>query len=85
VLAAHRFGIDTVILPRRNAPDLDDVPDDVRKVMTFILAEKVDDVWHAALENPSGAGRAKRSGQSNGSNGAGRSTGSNGSQRKKRS
>jgi ATP-dependent Lon protease len=49
VLAAHRFGVDTVILPKRNAPDLDDVPDDVRKVMKFILAEHVDDVLRAAL------------------------------------
>jgi ATP-dependent Lon protease len=49
VLAAHRFGVDTVILPKRNAPDLDDVPEEVRKVMKFILAEHVDDVLQAAL------------------------------------
>ncbi|MCC7206631.1 MAG: endopeptidase La [Anaerolineae bacterium] len=85
VLAAHRMGIDTVILPRRNAPDLDDVPDDVRKAMTFILAEKVDDVWQAALENPPGKNGSARPKQGDGSNGTGRGSGSNGSQRRKRS
>jgi ATP-dependent Lon protease len=50
VLAAHRFGVDTVILPRRNEPDLDDVPEEVRSQLTFVLAEQVDDVLNAALE-----------------------------------
>ena len=38
VLAAHRMGITEVVLPRRNGPDLDDVPDNVREQMTFHLA-----------------------------------------------
>ncbi|MFC1961069.1 endopeptidase La, partial [Chloroflexota bacterium] len=37
VLAAHRVGIDTVILPQRNEQDLDDLPDEVRETMDFIL------------------------------------------------
>lgn len=49
VLAAHRFGIDVVILPKRNAPDLEDVPEEIRNQMHFILAEKMDDVLQAAL------------------------------------
>ncbi len=49
VLAAHRVGLKTVILPQRNEPDLDDVPEDVRKEMQFILADKVDQVFEAAL------------------------------------
>jgi len=52
VLAAHRFGVKTVILPHRNAPDLDDLPEDVRKVMKFILADHVSDVIAAALTTP---------------------------------
>ncbi len=49
VLAAHRLGVDTVILPKRNEPDLEDVPPEVRKQLKFILAERVTDVWRAAL------------------------------------
>src|SRR5258707_533380 len=49
VLAAHRLGVDTVILPKRNEPDLEDVPLEVRQAMKFILAERVDDVLRAAL------------------------------------
>ena len=49
VLAAHRAGLTEVILPKRNGPDLDDVPERVREVMTFHLADTVDDVLAAAL------------------------------------
>jgi ATP-dependent Lon protease len=49
VLAAHRFGVDTVILPKRNQPDLDDLPDDVREALTFILVDDVKEVLEAAL------------------------------------
>ena len=49
VLAAHRVGLKTVIVPQRNEPDLDDVPEDVKEVMTFILADQVDQVFDAAL------------------------------------
>lgn len=52
VLAARRAGLDTVILPYRNEKDLDDVPEQVRKSMTFVLAEYVDDVLTAALNPP---------------------------------
>lgn len=50
VLAAHRNGLCTVILPKRNEPDLEDVPEEVQKSMQFIFAESVDDVIAAALE-----------------------------------
>ncbi|NJL93237.1 MAG: endopeptidase La [Anaerolineae bacterium] len=49
VLAAERRGLDTVILPKRNAPDLDDLPEEVRNTMHFVLAERVEDVLHHAL------------------------------------
>jgi ATP-dependent Lon protease len=49
VLAAHRAGLKTVILPKQNEKDLDDIPDEVRKSLTFVLAERVDDVFEAAL------------------------------------
>jgi ATP-dependent Lon protease len=50
VLAGHRNGLRTIILPKRNKPDLDDVPEEIKKEMTFIFAENVDDVLAAALE-----------------------------------
>jgi ATP-dependent Lon protease len=50
VLAGHRSGLRTIILPKRNKPDLDDVPEDIKNDMTFIFAENVDDVLSAALE-----------------------------------
>jgi ATP-dependent Lon protease len=49
ILAAHRFGVDTVIIPKKNENDLDDLPEDVRKQLHFVLAERVDDVIKAAL------------------------------------
>jgi len=49
VLAASRFGLTTVILPKRNEGDLEDVPEAVRSKMNFIFAERVEDVVGAAL------------------------------------
>jgi ATP-dependent Lon protease len=60
VLAAHRSGFKTVILPKRNKLDLDDVPDEVKKAVKFIFAESVDDVITSALEPRSV--RAKKKG-----------------------
>lgn len=50
VLAAHRNGLKTVILPKRNQQDLDDVPEEVKKSMKFIFVETVDEVLESALE-----------------------------------
>jgi len=60
VLAAHRSGLTTVILPKPNEQDLDDVPDEIRKSMKFIFAETVDDVINAALEKKSASCTAKK-------------------------
>jgi ATP-dependent Lon protease len=50
VLAAHRNGLKTVILPKHNEFDLDDIPEEIKKKMKFIFVETVDDVLNAALE-----------------------------------
>jgi len=50
VLAAHRNGLKTIVLPKRNKVDLDDVPEEIKNSMQFIYAETVDDVLEAALE-----------------------------------
>lgn len=44
VLAAHRAGIKRIILPVDNEKDLDDVPEDVKAEIEFILVETVEDV-----------------------------------------
>ena len=61
VLAAHRNGLTTVILPKPNEPDIDDVPDEIRKTMKFIFAESVDEVINAALEKPKVQKKQKKS------------------------
>jgi ATP-dependent Lon protease len=50
VLAAHRNGMKTVILPKRNEFDLDDVPEEIKNKIQFVFVETVDDVLEAALE-----------------------------------
>jgi ATP-dependent Lon protease len=49
VLAAHRAGLKVVILPKQNEKDLEDIPDEARKSLEFVLTERVDDVFQAAL------------------------------------
>ncbi|MCU0630411.1 MAG: endopeptidase La [Methanoregulaceae archaeon] len=49
VLAAHRAGITTVILPEENERDLEDVPEDVRNELTFITVKTIEDVLKEAL------------------------------------
>ncbi len=49
VLAAHRAGLTSVVLPVRNGPDLEDVPEAVRDEMTFHLATDIGEVLEAAL------------------------------------
>jgi ATP-dependent Lon protease len=50
VLAAHRSGLKSVVLPSYNEADLEDIPEEVRKEIQFVFAESVDDVLKAALE-----------------------------------
>ena len=50
MLAAQRAGLTTVVLPTRNGPDLEDVPEAVREEMTFHLADDVTQVLDWALE-----------------------------------
>jgi len=48
-LAARRAGINTIILPKENEKDLDDIPKNVRQNMKFIFAETMDEVILNAL------------------------------------
>jgi ATP-dependent Lon protease len=49
LLAAHRFGIDTIIMPKDNEKDLPEVPEEVRSVMDINLVETIDEVIALAL------------------------------------
>ncbi|GIX28568.1 MAG: hypothetical protein KatS3mg123_2449 [Burkholderiales bacterium] len=49
VLAALRAGITTVLLPARNKRDLEEIPEDARKRLTFVWLETVDDALRAAI------------------------------------
>jgi ATP-dependent Lon protease len=55
VMAAHRAGIARVVLPRRNAPDLDEVPEEARAALEFVLADDMSEVIAAALERAGAA------------------------------
>jgi ATP-dependent Lon protease len=52
-LAAKRMGIKTVIIPKRNRKDLEDIPKYIKKDMEFVFAETMDDVLKAALKKNS--------------------------------
>ncbi len=49
ILAAHRAGLSTVILPKRNEGDLEDLPDDVKEKINFVLVERIDDAMDVAM------------------------------------
>src|SRR5436305_4599746 len=51
LLAAHRFGIDMIILPKDNEKDLPEVPEEVRSAMTINLVETIDEVIALAMED----------------------------------
>src|ERR687893_629672 len=58
LLAAHRLGINTVLIPKENEKDLEEVPEEVRAAMTVQLVETIDEVLSLALEDacPTDAG-----------------------------
>ncbi|GIV84701.1 MAG: Lon protease [Candidatus Roseilinea sp.] len=62
VLAAHRAGLKTIILPKRNEPDLEDLPPEVRDALQFVLVDRVEQALAAALM-PAKRGRAPSNGK----------------------
>jgi ATP-dependent Lon protease len=55
VLAAHRAGIRTIVIPKENLKDLEEIPDYVRKELTFKPVAHADEVLQIALVNGTGA------------------------------
>jgi len=49
VIAAHRLGIQTVIIPKQNQHDLDEIPKNVRQHLNFVLASSMETVLESAL------------------------------------
>jgi len=52
ILGAHRAGITTIILPKKNEGDLEDLPPELREKMEFIPVESIDEVLAKALVSP---------------------------------
>ncbi|MEW6717301.1 MAG: endopeptidase La [Chloroflexota bacterium] len=52
VLAALRAGLKTVILPRRNEADLEDIGEEIQQALNFIFVDTMDDVLEVSLEAP---------------------------------
>jgi ATP-dependent Lon protease len=52
VLGAHRAGITTIILPRANEADMEDIPEEVRQQLTFHTVDTLDEVFDIALLPP---------------------------------
>jgi ATP-dependent Lon protease len=74
VLAAHRAGLKTVLLPPRNEMDLEDVPEEVRKEIKFVFTDTVADAIQAALVDQKKPGQRKTSKKSNTKSKSSRST-----------
>ena len=58
VLASHRLGVDTIILPKKNENDLEDVQDEVRNSLNFILVDSIDQALENALEPKPGKAKS---------------------------
>ena len=70
LLAAHRFGIDTIIMPKDNEKDLVEVPEEVRNALCINLVETIDEVLALALEDACPTDAAATRGTSTLDNGA---------------
>jgi ATP-dependent Lon protease len=56
VLAAQRYGLKRIVLPRENEPDLEELPEETRNELEFILVDSIEEVFAVAF---SGGDRAK--------------------------
>jgi ATP-dependent Lon protease len=62
VLAAHRAGLKTMLIPKKNKKDMVDVPKKVQREMNFIYIERMDQVIPVALSRASSSSRGERRG-----------------------
>ena len=52
ILAAHRLGLDTILVPKDNEKDLRDVPEEIREKLDIHLVNTMDEVLALALVSP---------------------------------
>ena len=52
LLAAHRAGITTIVLPKENGKDLVELPEDVKEALSIHQVDFIDEAWRIALEGP---------------------------------
>jgi ATP-dependent Lon protease len=52
LLAAHRAGITTIVLPKENGKDLVELPEDVKQALSIHQVDFIDEAWRIALEEP---------------------------------
>jgi len=52
LLAAHRAGITTIVLPKENGKDLVELPEDVKEALSIHQVDFIDEAWRIALEEP---------------------------------
>jgi ATP-dependent Lon protease len=52
VLAAQRYGLKRIVMPRDNEPDLEELPEEAREELEFILADTIEDVFEVAFSEP---------------------------------
>jgi ATP-dependent Lon protease len=52
VLAAQRYGLKRIVVPRDNEPDLEELPEEARNELEFILADTIEDVFEVAFSEP---------------------------------
>jgi ATP-dependent Lon protease len=64
VLAAHRAGLKTVILPQRNSVDIEELPEEVRSEMTFVTVDRIDQAIAEAFAGQSKASASDGGGPS---------------------
>lgn len=58
-MSAHRAGLTTIILPKDNEKDIEDIPESVRKELTFYPVEHLDEVLrHALTKQPTAGDKA---------------------------
>jgi ATP-dependent Lon protease len=63
VLAAHRAGIDTIVVPVENRKDIEEIPENVRKQLKFVFAADMDIVLKTALAHRKSRGELKEAGE----------------------
>jgi len=61
IIAGHRMGLRTIVMPRLNEQDVEDVPDEIKKEMKFIFVNTVDEVIDAALMPAKKTGKTVKS------------------------